>query len=474
MTCCGKGLNSGSVEFVASPATGMLSRTLWGPDIDPGEGFGNAIALSSTGVAIVGSVNHRHCEQGDAPQSLDCKQTGAVYIFFPETEVPPPLPPQTPPQSPALPPAPTSPPNFPYIGPDFPGGWAGLLLTVFVVVVPIAVLAKFVAIPRYRRYKAMVQKQAERRARVMEQRAAAHVEAEKRSHDKGLADARAAIAREVLKNANILFTKHDVDKSNTIDRSELVEALRELGIDPSTHDVSEILKDYDADNNATLDRAEFMKLVRVILAKQRVDAKAAKAETVASRCRLEAPKVTATQESKKGVLVMFDLEAGGAAGEKERSSVSTQCDPPFFPPGAVRPAWAIPLAARPETPQFAKKLKEQANASWEDFQKKRTAAPARVTLKVAQFAVRARQLQAATAASSFAPVMPNPRTTGSDLGDEGGSRPESQGLSDRIPRSALRPSHDRVADISPGASGGPYTRQKQHEPPDPRLGNPGL
>ena len=133
----------------------------------------------------------------------------------------------------------------------------------------------------------------------------------------------------------------------------------------------------------------------------------------------------------KLVLVDFDLTSTmeDVVAPVEKISMGTQVDR-----STLRSAWgeivpsAQPLPARPVTPQFAKKFKEDANTSWEAFQKKRAQSQQRATLKVAAFAVKARQLQLQRA--SAAPVLPNTAVVADAV-------PDSGQMVDRLPRSLL-------------------------------------
>ena len=107
-------------------------------------------------------------------------------------------------------------------------------------------------------------------------------------------------------------------------------------------------------------------------------------------------------------------------------------------PALLRPAWASSTdleAARPQTPQFAQKLKAQSDSSWEAYKMKREASKKkqRASLKVASFAVRARQLQLqhTVPARSAPSILPN--SPGTVL--EG----NQQQLEERLPMSLIPP-----------------------------------
>lgn len=57
------------------------------------------------------------------------------------------------------------------------------------------------------------------------------------------------------------FDLLDKDKNGTITTSELGDAMRSTGLDPSEEDVKEMIKKADADNSGTLSFAEFQKLM---------------------------------------------------------------------------------------------------------------------------------------------------------------------------------------------------------------------
>jgi hypothetical protein len=125
-------------------------------------------------------------------------------------------------------------------------------------------------------------------------------------------------------------------------------------------------------------------------------------------------------------LVVYDLENAGTSqtlASVEKKSAGTQYESP-------KSAWATAVD-RPSTPQFAKKFKAEADASWEAFQAKRARTQAkRVALKVGAFAIKCKQMQRATAP----PVLPNSPSFGS-LAAFGGQ----QQIEDRLPRSLLPP-----------------------------------
>ena len=124
-------------------------------------------------------------------------------------------------------------------------------------------------------------------------------------------------------------------------------------------------------------------------------------------------------------LVVYDLENAGTSqtlASVEKTSTGTQYD-------SRKSAWA-PAVVRPSTPQFAKKFKAEADASWEAFQAKRARTQQRVALKVGAFAIKCKQMQRATAP----PDLPNSASFGS-LAAFGGQ----QQIEDRLPRSLLPP-----------------------------------
>jgi len=98
------------------PLFDVPSRLLWGDDSVTGDGFGMSVALSSSGVVVVGSPQHSHRGVVGTPDATApaVAGSGAAYLHFPPPP-PPPFVPLGPPPSPALPPSPMPPPPLPPI-----------------------------------------------------------------------------------------------------------------------------------------------------------------------------------------------------------------------------------------------------------------------------------------------------------------------------------------------------------------------
>ena len=85
----------------------------------------------------------------------------------------------------------------------------------------------------------------------------------------GLSTSQEALNAEARQRTQAVFSKYDADCNGLIDGKELDGALRELGLDTTTDDVSRTLKRYDKDGNSGLDIAEFLGLVSDVLRVQR-------------------------------------------------------------------------------------------------------------------------------------------------------------------------------------------------------------
>ena len=107
----------------------VTERNVWGFDAEEVDYFGGSVALSSSGVAIIGAKHHR---------TADGNVTGAAYIFLPRFE--PRRSPTTPPLPPALPPPALPPPRLPSPAPDVPTAMIALVGTVLFCVGIIAIL----------------------------------------------------------------------------------------------------------------------------------------------------------------------------------------------------------------------------------------------------------------------------------------------------------------------------------------------
>ena len=162
-----------------TPLIDVQSRFLWGRTTVEGDEFGASVALSSSGVVLIGVPKHSHTVAatsagattaiaggatggaaggaggGEAADAVVLARSGAAYLHVPPPP-PPPIAPTAPPPLPNVPPTPTPPPPAPPLAVDdggvtaILGVTAGVLCGVLVLALVVSVLVSCVQSARVR------------------------------------------------------------------------------------------------------------------------------------------------------------------------------------------------------------------------------------------------------------------------------------------------------------------------------------
>jgi hypothetical protein len=221
------------------PLQSVEEGFLWGPTANPGDGFGSAVALSSSGFAVCGASS-RNDRATDGTTMLF---SGAAYAYNPTiislTEEPT-RPPSTPPPSQ---PPPGNPPGAPPPPPDLTGyGVLGILFGILLI---------GGALWWVRKWRQHISTSAERRRMLL---AAIRL---RPTSEASIADQLQQIVTEDALRVVDIFRSWDEDGSGSVSRKEFRRALLKLGYDAPRADLDRAFDEFDLDGSGEIDLDEF-------------------------------------------------------------------------------------------------------------------------------------------------------------------------------------------------------------------------